>query len=437
MKKNKKIINVYVAFSADILHVGHINILRTASKLGNVTVGLLTDEAIATYKTVPYLEYNKRKLIIQNIKYVNKVIPQKTLDYSHNLKLLKPNYVVHGDDWKKGAQKKTRDHVIKTLKKWSGKLVEPKFTKDISSSIIKDKILELALIPQNRVSRLKRLITSKNIVRILESHNSLTGLIIEKMNVKKNNVNVDFDGMWSSSLTDSATKGKPDNSSVDFSTRLSSLNNMMEVTSKLLVFDADNGGQLEHLPFLVRSLERLGASAIIMEDKIGLKKNSLFKNQSDTKQDKPLLFAKKIQQICKSRKNKDFMVIARIESFIVGKSLKDALMRAEIYSKAGADAILIHSKEKTPSEIFSFAREFRKSKNFIPLVSVPSTYSKVYEKDLIKNGFKLVIYANQLLRAAYPAMQSTAKIILKNSRAFEAEKRIIPIKEIINLIKND
>jgi len=437
MKKNKKITKVYVAFSADILHVGHINILKTASKLGNVIVGLLTDEAIASYKTVPYLDYDKRKLIIQNIKYVYKVIPQKTLDYTANLKLLKPNYVVHGDDWKKGVQKKTRDRVIKTLKKWSGKLVEPKFTENISSSIIKDKILELASIPQNRVSRLKRLITSKNIVRILESHNSLTGLIIEKMNVKKNNVNVEFDGMWSSSLTDSATKGKPDNSSVDFSTRLSSLNSIMEVTSKLLVFDADNGGQLEHLPFLVRSLERLGASAIIMEDKIGPKKNSLFKNQSDTRQDKPLLFAKKIQQICKSRKNKHFMVIARIESFIIGKGLKDALMRAEIYSKAGADAILIHSKEKTPSEIFSFAREFRKSKNFIPLVSVPSTYSKVYEKDLIKNGFKLVIYANHLLRAAYPAMQSTAKIILEKSRAFEAEKKIIPIKEIINLIKND
>jgi len=437
MKKNKNNINVYVAFSADILHVGHINILKIASKLGNVTVGLLTDEAIATYKTVPYLEYNKRKLIIKNIKYVNKVIPQKTLDYTSNLNLLKPNYVVHGDDWKKGIQKKTRDRVIKTLKKWSGKLIEPKFTKDISSSIIKDRILELVATPQNRVSRLKRLITSKDIVRILESHNSLTGLIIEKIKITKNDVNVEFDGMWSSSLTDSATKGKPDNSSVDFSTRLSSLNDIMEVTTKLVVFDADNGGQLEHLPFLVRSLERCGASAIIMEDKVGLKKNSLFKNQAGTKQDKPQLFAKKIKQICKSRKNKDFMVIARIESFIVGKGLKDALKRAEIYSKAGADAILIHSKEKTPVEIFSFAREFKKSKNFIPLVSVPSTYSKVYEKDLIRNGFKLVIYANQLLRAAYPAMQFVAKKILENSRAFEIEKKITPIKEIINLIKND
>ena len=434
MKIKKK---VYVGLAVDIIHDGHINILKTAHKYGDVIVGLLTDEAIASYKNIPYLDFKRRKIIIENIKYVKKVVPQKTLDYVPNLKIIKPDFVVHGDDWKKGIQKKTRDGVIKILKNWSGKLIEPKYTKNISSTIIKNKILEIGVLPQNRVSRLKRLLLSKKIVRILESHNSLTGLIIENLKVVKKNVNQEFDGMWSSSLTDSATKGKPDNSSVDFSSRISSLNDIMDVTTKPLVFDADNGGQLEHLPFLVRSLERSGASAIIMEDKVGLKKNSLFKNQTDTKQDKPELFAKKIKKIINSRQSKDFMVIARIESFILGKGLKDALKRADTYSKAGADAILIHSKGKTPAEIFSFAKEFKKSKNFIPLVSVPSTYSKVYEKDLIRNGFKLVIYANQLLRAAYPAMQYTAKKILENSRAFEVEKKIIPIKEIINLIKND
>jgi phosphoenolpyruvate mutase len=428
---------VYVGLAVDIIHEGHINILKKASSLGDVIVGLLTDEAIASYRNIPHLDFKRRKIIIQNIKYVKKVIPQNTLDYVSNLNLLKPDFVVHGDDWKKGIQKKTRERVIKTLKKWSGKLVEPKYTKNISSTIIKRKILETNTLPQNRVSRLKRLLISKDIVRILESHNSLTGLIIENLYILKKNKKVEFDGMWSSSLTDSATKGKPDNSSVDFSSRISTLNDMMDVTTKPLIFDADNGGLLEHLPFLVRSLERSGTSAIIMEDKIGLKKNSLFKNQAGTKQDKPELFAKKIEKICNSRQSKDFMVIARIESFIVGKGLNDALKRAEIYSKAGADAILIHSKEKNTREIFSFAKEFKKSKNFIPLVSVPSTYSKVYEKDLIRNGFKLVIYANQLLRAAYPAMKFAAKKILENSRAFEIEKKIIPIKEIINLIKND
>ena len=434
MKIKKK---VYVGLAVDIIHEGHINILKIASSYGEVTVGLLTDEAIASYKNIPHLDYKRRKIIIQNIKYVKKVVPQKTLDYVHNLNIIRPDFVVHGDDWRTGIQKKTRDRIIKTLKKWSGKLIEPKYTKNISSTIIKNKILELGALPQNRVSRLKRLMLSKNIVKILESHNSLTGLIIENLKVVKKNKIIEFDGMWSSSLTDSATKGKPDNSSVDFSSRISSLNDMMDVTTKPLVFDADNGGQLEHLPFLVRSLERSGTSAIIIEDKVGLKKNSLFKDQANTKQDKPELFAKKIKQICKTRNSNDFLVIARIESFILGKGLNNALKRAEIYSKAGADAILIHSKEKTPKEIFSFAKKFKKSKNFIPLVSVPSTYTKVYEKDLIKNGFKLVIYANQLLRAAYPAMKFAARKILENERSFEIEKKIIPIKEIINLIKND
>ena len=434
MKLKKK---VYVGLSVDIIHEGHINILRTASRYGEVIVGLLTDEAIASYKNIPYLDYNRRKIIVQNIKYVKKVIPQYTLSYVSNLNLIKPHYVVHGDDWKKGVQKKTRQDVIRALKKWSGKLIEPKYTKNISSTLIKNRILEIGISPQNRVSRLKRLISSKNIVRILESHNSLTGLIIENLKVEKKNKDLEFDGMWSSSLTDSATKGLPDNSSLSFSARISSLNDMMDVTTKPVVFDADNGGQIEHLPYLIRSLERSGVSAIIMEDKIGLKKNSLFKNQTGTKQDKPNLFANKIKKICKTRQSNDFMIIARIESFILGKGLQDALKRAEIYSKAGADAILIHSKEKTPSQIFSFAKKFTKSKYYKPLVSVPSTYSKVYEKDLIKHGFKLVIYANQLLRAAYPAMQNTARTILKNSRALEADKKIIPIKEIISLIKND
>ena len=435
MKKFKK--KVYVPLGVDFLHEGHINILKIAHKYGEVIVGLLTDEAIASYKSIPILNYKNRELLVKNLKYVSKVVPQTTDDYINNLNKIKPDFLVHGDDWKYDNRKRIRTKVIKTLKKWSGKLIEPRYTKNISSSKIKNKILEIATLPENRISRLKRLMLSKKIVRILESHNSLTGLIIENLKILNKNSSVEFDGMWSSSLTDSATKGKPDNSSLDFSARISSLNDMMDVTTKPLVFDADNGGQLEHLPFLIRSLERSGVSAIIMEDKIGLKKNSLFKNQSDTQQDKPQTFAKKIKKICSARISNDFLVIARIESFIVGKGLKDALYRAEIYSKAGADAILIHSKEKTPAEIFSFAKAFKKSKYYIPLVSVPSTYSKVYEKDLIRNGFKLVIYANQLLRAAYPAMQNAAKTILQKRRAFEIDKKIIPIKEIINLIKND
>ena len=433
MKIKKKI--VYVPLAIDFINEAHIRIIDTAKKYGEVIIGLLTDKAIAKYKSIPLINYETRELIVKNLKNVSKVIPDNSYDYIENLIRLKPDYLVHGDDWKKQKfRKHVRPKVIKILKKWKGVLIEPKSMENVLFTESDKKIKDIFDNTNNRVSKLNRLIKSKEIVRVLESHNSLTGLIIENLKIEKNKKIEEFDCMWSSSLTDSATKGKPDNQSVDYSSRISSLNDILDVTSKPLIFDADNGGQFEHLSFLVRSLERNGVSAIIMEDKVGLKKNSLFADQKNAKQDSPKAFAKKIKRACTTRKSKDFLIIARIESFILGKGLKDALKRAEIYSKAGADAILIHSKEKTPKEIFSFSKIFNKSKFSIPLVAVPSTYSKVYEKDLVKNGFKVVIYANHLLRAAYPAMEHTAKKILENKRSFEIEKNIIPIKKIINLI---
>jgi len=426
---------VYVGLSADILHEGHINILKIANKYGDVVVGLLTDKAIASYKKIPHLSYKQREIVLENIKYVTKVIPQKTLDYRLNLNALKPNYVVHGDDWKIGIQKQVRLNVIKTLKKWGGKLIEPKYTKNISSSEIKQNILKVGTSPDTRKSKLKRLIEARNIVRILESHSALTGMIIENLKVTKQQTYLEFDGMWSSSLTDSALRGKPDNQSVDYSTRIAGLNEIFEVTTKPLIFDADNGGRIEHISYMIKSLERMGVSAAIIEDKIGLKKNSLFKDQKGTKQDSIVGFSKKITKAKDATISDDFFIIARIESFILGKSLNDALKRAEAYSKAGADAILIHSKENNPSQIFEFAKKFTKSKYFKPMVAVPSSYSKTYEKDLIKNGFKIIIYANHLMRASYPAMLNAAKTILMKKRSFELEKKIIPIKEIINLVK--
>ena len=431
----KKKILVYVGLSADILHEGHINILKTANKLGEVTVGLLTDKAIASYKKIPHLSYKQREIVLKNMKYVKKVIPQNTLDYRPNLNLLKPKYVVHGDDWQTGIQKVTRMQVIKTLKKWNGKLIEPKYTKNISSSLIKENILRVGTSPDKRKSKLRRIMEAKKIVRILESHSALTGLIIENLKVIKKQNYSEFDGMWSSSLTDSALRGKPDNQSVDYSTRIQGLNEILEVTTKPIIFDADNGGRIEHLPYMIKSLERIGVSAAIIEDKVGLKQNSLFKNQSGVKQDSIKKFCQKIAKAKDTKISDDFLIIARIESFILGKSLSDALKRAEAYSKAGADAILIHSKEKNPSQIFSFAKKFTKSKFFKPMVAVPSSYSKTYERDFIKNGFKIVIYANHLMRAAYPAMLNAAKSILFNNRSFNIENKISPIKDIINLIK--
>ena len=425
---------VYIALSADILHEGHINIITTASKFGDVIAGLLTDSAIASYKNIPTLNYKQREVVLKNIKLVKKVIPQQTLDYRPNLNLIKPHYVVHGDDWKTGPQSETRKQVISTLKKWGGKLIEPKYTKNISSTAIKSKLINYNS-PNNRVSMLKRLLNTKKIVRVLESHSPLSGLITENIKIRKKNKIEQFDAMWSSSLTDSSLKGKPDNQVLDFSSRFNGLGDLLDVTSKPLIFDADNGGRLEHLPYSIKTLERLGVSAIMIEDKIGLKKNSLFTDQSDSKQDTIKDFCKKIQLIKKVRKSKDFLIGARIESFILGKGLKDGIKRANAYSEAGADLILIHSKEKTPKEIFSFSKIFRKSKYSKPLVSVPSTYSKTNEAMLIKNGFQIVIYANHMLRAAYPAMENAATSILKNQRSYELENKISSVKKVINLIK--
>ena len=431
MKKNKI---VYVPLAVDILHTGHLNIINTAKKYGKVVVGLLSDNAIAEYKDLPTLNYDERYKIVKSLKNVEKILKQKTWDYSSILESLKPDFFVHGNDWKKGIQKNTRENVINLLKKNKGKLIEVAYTKNVSSTSIKSNLIN-HLTPTSRISNLKRLMDNKKIVRILEAHSPLSGLIAENIKIEKGNKIVQFDAMWSSSLTDSSVKGKPDNQSLDFSSRFSGIGDILDVTTKPIIFDADNGGRLEHLPFTIRTLERLGVSAMMIEDKVGLKKNSLFSDQSGVKQDSIRDFCKKIELVKKTRKSEDFLIGARIESFILGKGLQDGLKRAEAYSKAGADIILIHSKEKNPKEIFSFSKIFKKNKFYKPLVSVPSTYSKTTESMLIKNGFKIVIYANHMLRAAYPAMQNAAKSILKNQRSFELESKISSVKEVINLIK--
>ncbi len=431
MKKNK---TIYVPLAVDILHTGHLNIINKAKKYGDVVIGLLSDKAIAEYKSLPSLGYNERLNIVKNLKNVKKIIKQETWDYSKVLEKLKPDYFIHGDDWKVGIQKKTREKVKKILEKNNGKLIEVPYTKNISSSSIKSSLINY-LTPPSRTSILNRLIQSKRIVRVIESHSPLSGLIIENLKFENKKKIEQFDAMWSSSLTDSSIKGKPDNQSLDFSSRFNGLGDLMDVTTKPLIFDADNGGRLEHIPFTVRTLERLGVSAIMMEDKVGLKKNSLFSDQSGATQDSIKSFCKKIDLIKKTRNSKDFLIGARIESFILGKGLNDGLKRAKAYSEAGADLILIHSKAKTSKEIFSFAKIFKKTKQYKPLVSVPSTYSKTSEKDLIRNGFKIVIYANHMLRAAYPAMKNAAETILKNQRSFELEKKISSVKDVINLIK--
>lgn len=425
---------VYLAMSADIIHNGHINVIKKASELGELTVGILTDEAIASYKRCPLLAFEDRKRIIENIKGVDNVIAQKSLSYTDNLRKLKPDYVVHGNDWNNGPQSNIRLRVIEVLKEWGGQLIEIEYTQGVSISKLDQAIKEIGTTPQMRQSKLRRLIQLKPMVRILEAHNGLTGLIVEKTKIEKDGLIKEFDGMWISSLCDSTAKGKPDIELVDLTSRMNTINDILEVTTKPIILDGDTGGKVEHFVFTVKSLERLGVSAIIIEDKIGLKKNSLFGTDVLQKQDTIENFCYKIQEGKKAQVTKDFMIIARIESLILKAGLEDALRRAKAYMDAGADGIMIHSKEKTPSEIYAFCEEYNKFGKNVPLIVVPSTYNTVTETELMEKGVNVVIYANHLIRSAYPAMVKTATTILENERSYEVNDYCMPIKEILNLI---
>ena len=421
--------------SADLIHQGHLNVIAEGRKLGKVIIGLLTDEAIASYKRLPLISFNERKLIVENLKGVEKVVPQTSLDYVPNLKAIKPDYVVHGDDWKTGIQKEIRQRVIDALAEWGGALVEPKYTEGISSTDLISAVKAQGITPGKRMKTLRRLINIKPIVRILEAHNGLTGLIVEKTSINRDGKNIEFDGIWESSLTDSTAKGKPDTELVDFSSRFSTIEEILEVTTKPIIVDGDTGGRIDHFKFRVKTLERLGVSAIIIEDKIGDKRNSLFGTTVPQEQDTIEHFSQKIHEGKRSQVTEDFMIIARVESLILKKGMKDALKRAAAYISAGADGIMIHSKEKNGKEIIEFCEKFEKFETKVPLIVVPSTYAHMNESELEKIGVNVIIYANHLLRSAYPAMMNAAKSILQNSRSKEAsDKYCMSIKDVISLI---
>lgn len=425
---------VYVGMSADLVHPGHINIIKHAATLGDVTVGLLTDKAIASYKRVPFMQWDQRAEVIDSIKGVVRVVPQHTLDYVPNLREYRPDVVVHGDDWRTGVQAKVRQSVIDALAEWGGELVEVPYTKGISSTRLHGAMKEIGTTPDIRRASLRRMLAAKPLLRFLDLHNGLSGLIIEKVGVDTPTGRREFDGMWASSLTDSTSKGKPDIEAVDTTARATTLNEVLEVTTKPIIYDGDTGGKPEHFQFTVRTLERLGVSAIIIEDKTGLKKNSLFGTEVDQTQDSIEAFSDKIRMGKEAQQTDDFMIIARLESLILGKGIDHAMERAEAFLKAGADGIMIHSREKTPDEIFEFCARYNKLENRKPLVAVPSSYNKTTENELEANGVNIVIYANQLLRSAYPAMLETARSILEHSRSAECDARMMPIKEILELI---
>ncbi len=426
---------VYICFSTDIIHNGHLSILKKAADLGEVTVGILTDEVVASYKHYPLIPLDERIAMFESLKYVKCVVVQESLDYTDILNRLRPDIVVHGDDWLVGYQANIRQQVIETLKAWNGELVEFPYTHTPTEETLSslDSLLSL---PETRRSRLRKLMAYKPCISVCEAHNGITGLIVEKTAVDTPNGRKQFDAMWVSSLCDSTAKGKPDIELVDMTSRLNTLEEIMEVTTKPIILDGDTGGQIEHFVYNVQTLERMGISAVIIEDKKGLKKNSLFGTGVGQMQDSIEDFCHKIAAGKNAQKTRDFMIIARCESLILEQGLEDALTRCHAYVAAGADGVMIHSKSKTPDEVYAFCDAFRQVDAKTPIIVVPTTYNDATEEELAAHGVNVVIHANHLIRSAFPAMQATAKSILTHSRSKEADQLCMSIKEILSLLPN-
>jgi len=428
---------VYMCFSTDMLHSGHIEIIRKAKKLGKLIIGVLSDEAVVSYRRFPLMPFAERKVMFENISGVYKVVEQKALSYKENLLELKPDYVVHGDDWVTGFQKPIRDEVMSVLVTYGGQLVEYPYAKDDKYMALDSRARAELSLPDIRRSRLKKVIEMKGTISAMEAHSGLTGLIVENTVVYQNGEARQFDAMWVSSLCDSTAKGKPDIELVDMTSRFRTIDDIMEVTTKPIIFDGDTGGLTEHFVYTVKTLERMGVSMVIIEDKTGLKKNSLFGTEVQQTQDSIPNFCEKIKAGKKAQKTKDFMICARIESLILEQGMEDALERAFAFSEAGADAIMIHSRKKDPAEIFEFVEKFRAQNMTTPIVVVPTSFNMVTEEEFKERGVNVVIYANQLTRTAFPAMQNAAKLILENHRAKECDDICMPFKDIITLIPED
>ncbi len=428
---------VYMCFSTDMLHSGHISIIKKAGRLGRLIIGILSDEAVASYKRFPLLPFSERKAMFENIAGVYKVVEQNTLSYKENIEKYKPAYVVHGDDWVEGFQKPVRDEVVSILASYGGRLVEYPYSHDPKYQAIENRARAELSLPDMRRARLRKSLEMKGFATAMEAHSGITGLIVEKTVSYKNGEAHQFDAMWISSLCDSTAKGKPDIELVDMTSRFRTIDDIMEVTTKPIIFDGDTGGLTEHFVYTVRTLERMGVSMVIIEDKTGLKKNSLFGTEVEQTQETIENFSAKIAAGKKAQKTKDFMICARIESLILKRGMEDALERAFAFAAAGADAIMIHSREKEPDEIFEFVDKFREKDGVTPIVVVPTSFNSVTEEEFKKCGVNVVIYANQLTRAGFPAMQKAALTILDNHRAKECDDMCMSIKDIITLIPEE
>ena len=425
---------VYTCFCTDVIHAGHMNIINEAKKLGDVIVGVISDKAMVKFNRFSAISFEERIKLVEDIPEVSKVVVQDTVMYDSVINELKPDYVIHGDNWLEGPMKAIRDNVESLLSQYGGRIVDVPYTYNEEVKHVDTIMREKLAMPEYRRPRLRKLIDICDVVKTLEVHSGLTGLIAEKTIVENDGELAQFDAMWISSLCDSTAKGKPDIELVDMTSRFRTIDDVTEVTTKPIIFDGDTGGLTEHFVYTVRTLEKMGVSAVIIEDKVGLKKNSLFGTEVEQTQDSIEHFCEKIRAGKKVQLTEDFMIIARIESLILEKGMEDALERAAAYVKAGADGIMIHSRKKDPSQILEFCDRFRSTDPSTPIVVVPTSFNSIKESELAEHGVNVVIYANQLTRSAFPAMEQTAKDILKYHRAMEVDERLMSIKQIISLI---
>ncbi|MEG1637965.1 MAG: phosphoenolpyruvate mutase [Erysipelotrichaceae bacterium] len=428
---------VYICFSTDVMHVGHLNIIKKAREYGMVVAGVLSDEASVCFDRFPTISFEERFNMIKNTTGIDEVIVQKTVSYKDVLNEIKPDYVIHGDDWRDNALSKIREEVIECISAWGGELIEVPYTYNANVQKIDRNVRAKLAMPEFRRKRLRQLLNMRPVVKAIEVHSGLTGLIAEKTIVQQDGELDQFDAMWISSLCDSTAKGKPDIELVDMTSRLRTVEDVMEVTTKPIILDGDTGGLSEHFVYNIKTLERMGVSAVIIEDKTGLKKNSLFGNEVAQTQDSIENFSTKIRAGKKAQNTKDFMIVARVESLILEKGMEDALSRAFAFSKAGADGIMIHSRKKDPTEIFEFVEKYREKEKTKPIIVVPTSFNAVFEEEFKSRGVNVVIYANQLTRSGIPAMQNVAKTILENHRAKEADSLCMSIKDIITLIPEE
>ena len=424
----------YVDMVGDLFHIGHLRQIQQAQQLGyEVVVGVHSDEDVASYKRLPIMTMSERVTIVSEMPNVLKVIPSAPLRITQEfIEEHKIDMVFHGHE---AEEDYLYDHMY-GIPKSIGKFTRTARTPEISTTALIERVVSReSSAAWSRVSTLRDLLNTRGkhrALRIMEAHNGLSGLVVEHASAGGKS----FDGMWSSSLTASVSKGKPDIEVVDTTARLQLVRDTMEVTGKPMVYDGDTGGAPEILAFTVRSLEDLGVSACIIEDKTGLKQNSLFGTDAVQVLENIDMFCAKIKAAAAARSNRKFMVIARIEALIAGLGEKEALKRAKAYIVAGADAIMIHSKESTFDEVRSFLRAYAKFSIKVPVVAVPTSYFHVTEKELFDEGVSICIYANHMLRASYPSMTTVAESILHHGTAAACHPSLMSVKKIITLLPN-